>query len=750
MTYCPPNHNVQTYEFSALTGADVLNGSDTELSCGDVFNMPGSATACITVTDNDGTLSGDAYRNEWGDDTSWQIADITVDGALIHDDRKIYAEEYYVLHDQDGNCYYLVEIEVACDADTDLDDFYAFVGDVPPPGTELTVAGKGNVCGNWIDYRDLSAGLKWEFDADGKLTIEAEDMALRGYKVDDVMAASGGEVIRLKKESGTASVFFGGETGTYDLDLGYIDENDGQGTIEIWVNDALIHTIDLSADNNGNGGDWSTISHAEISGILLSQGDEITLKGTRDAWEFARIDSLTFCEHPEAQNTGPMAVDDVYTVAETSSTVLDILANDFDPDNDPISIVSFTQPAEGSVRLDENGQVIFETGTDFVGLTDGQTATVTFQYSITDGNSDPVSANVTVTVIGEGPCADPVVHTQTVTLPGATALPTDDQAITVSFTTPGELCGPDHDFSISLELGDKSQENYNFVYVIDVSTSTGVADSFAAGQTVLEAEVAALKALTEDILDIGIPADAVTVTIIPFSSTDSTQPGLFQAKTFGGAGNEALGQAGVDTFLDALTPGGETDYLAAIGATTQSVQTLEAAFGDANNQVYFLSDGNPTPPGSQPPFLIDLFSQTLQAEASVHAVGLGVGVSPAFLDPMDNTGGAELVNDPTALAASLRDAPFAASTIQGATLRFLDGTGAEIDSFDFAATDFISTPLGYELDIPSVAGLGIYAGQTTKALLDVAVDEDGDGTADTTLSFDVDINGVAPDSLDLI
>ncbi|MEM1299849.1 MAG: Ig-like domain-containing protein [Pseudomonadota bacterium] len=748
MTYCPPNHNVQTYEFSALTGADVLQGSDTELSCGDCFTMPTSATACIEVTDNDGSLSGDAYNNEWGDDHSWQIADIKVDGNLVHDDQKIYAEEYYVLHDQNGNCYYMVEIEVAGEAGSDLDDFYAFIGDVPPAGSELTVVGKGNVCGNWIDYRDLSAGLKWDFDEDGKLTVEAEDMALRGYKVDDVHAASGGEVIRLKKAEGTASVAFGGETGTYDLELAYIDENDGEGSIEIWVNGTLVHEIDLTANNNGNGGDWSSISTVKVEDILISQGDEIELRGTRDAWEFARIDALTFCEKPPvAQNEPPVALDDAFTVAETSSTILDILGNDFDPDGDVISLVSFTQPSEGSVRLDENGQVIFETGTDFAGLIDGQTATVSFQYQIADEAGLQSEATVTVTVIGEGACPPPVRFSDLATLPSG-------QDYTVNFDAPLELCGEDPDFSISVNFGDTANEQYNFVYVIDVSTSTGVADSFTAGQTVLEAEVAALKALTEDILDIGIPADAVTVTIIPFSSTDSTQPGLFQAKTFGGAGNDVLDQAGVDTFLDALTPGGETDYLAAIGATTQSVQTLEAAFGDANNQVYFLSDGDPTPPGSQPPFLLDIFSTQLRSEASVHAIGLGTDVSTTFLDPLDNTpdengGLAEIVTDPAALANSLGRAPFDAGTILGATLTFLDDTGAQIDSFDFTASDFSETPLGYELDIASVAGLGVFAGQTTKALLDVSFDEDGDLVADDTISFDVDLAGQAPESLDI-
>ena len=270
MTYCPPHGSVQSYEFTALQGSDILAAWDSNLGCGDCFDMPDSATTCITVYDNDASLSGDAYNNEWGADSSWQIADIKVDGELVHNGEKIYAEEIYSVRDQHGNCYWLVEIEVVGSAEGDRDDFYAFVGNVPPADAVLTVVSKQNVSGNWLDYRDLSAGLKWDLDEDDKVTIEAEDMALWGYKVDDVAAASGGEVIRLKKGSGEASVTFGAETGTYDIELAYIDENDGEGTIEVWLNGVLLHTVELDQNNNGNGNDWSSISTVKIEDVDIA------------------------------------------------------------------------------------------------------------------------------------------------------------------------------------------------------------------------------------------------------------------------------------------------------------------------------------------------------------------------------------------------------------------------------------------------------------------------------------------------
>ncbi|MEM1163167.1 MAG: Ig-like domain-containing protein, partial [Pseudomonadota bacterium] len=721
MTYCPPHHQVQEYEFTALTGEDILQAGDNNLNCGDCFTMPPSATACITVTDNDDSLSGDAHANEWGDDSSWQIADIKVDGALVHDDQKIYAEEYYVLHGDDGKCYYLIEIEVVGSAEGDRDDFFAFYGDVPDAGVTLTVAGKGNISGDWMDYKDLSAGLKWDLDDNGKLTIEAEDMALKGYKVDDVYAASGGEVIRLKKSSGEASITFGADSGTYDLELAYIDENDGEGEIEIWVGDTLIHSISLDQNNNGNGGDWSSISTVKIENIVLNQGDEITLRGTKDAWEFARIDALTFCAKTntpptavddfgsvtedgqialdlllndsdddgdvvtvslaggaspsteitlttmagrtavvtvsatgilsfdaaagdfqamkstdtdsftltyeisdgnggtatadatvtiQGVNDGPVAVDDMYMVPESGATVLNILDNDSDPENDELTVTLLSQPAEGGITLNADGTVTFDPAGDFATLSDGQTATVTFDYQISDGEFTD-TATVTVVVEGEGVC-EPYPDVTS----AATGTLFDGTELTVSLTGPDQTCSDTGSFRLAVDLGDKANETYNVVFVVDVSGSTS--QETIDGVPVLDAQIAALQSLTDELMAQGLPDGALTITIVPFNtSADPTFPvdtngdnipdTPFFAETFGD--DETLSDLDVDAYLNNLASGGETNYFAAVLQATNAVAQLDPTLGQENNIVYFLTDGNPfpePPAAGQPAFLLQL------------------------------------------------------------------------------------------------------------------------------------------------
>jgi hypothetical protein len=56
------------------------------------------------------------------------------------------------------------------------------------------------------------------------------------------------------------------------------------------------------------------------------------------------------------ENQPPVAVDDAATVGEGQTVVIDVLANDFDPDGDPLAIVSATQGELGTVQIAPDGQ----------------------------------------------------------------------------------------------------------------------------------------------------------------------------------------------------------------------------------------------------------------------------------------------------------------------------------------------------------------------------------------------------------
>jgi hypothetical protein len=90
-------------------------------------------------------------------------------------------------------------------------------------------------------------------------------------------------------------------------------------------------------------------------------------------------------------NRPPVALPDAYTIpAAVVSLVLPVLANDSDPDGDPLTIIAVTQPpvSGGSVAITDFGQTLT--------FTRQTTLPVTFNYTISDGRGGTASAQVTV------------------------------------------------------------------------------------------------------------------------------------------------------------------------------------------------------------------------------------------------------------------------------------------------------------------------------------------------------------------
>ena len=101
-----------------------------------------------------------------------------------------------------------------------------------------------------------------------------------------------------------------------------------------------------------------------------------------------------------AVNEPPTAQDDSATTGAGSSLTIDPLGNDSDPDGDPLTIVSFTQPANGTVTNDR-GVFVYTPASGFSG-------TDTFTYTVSDGNGGTDAATVTIGVtpmIGGGGAA---------------------------------------------------------------------------------------------------------------------------------------------------------------------------------------------------------------------------------------------------------------------------------------------------------------------------------------------------------
>jgi hypothetical protein len=91
-------------------------------------------------------------------------------------------------------------------------------------------------------------------------------------------------------------------------------------------------------------------------------------------------------------NTAPVAVDDAFTVAKNGSGTVVALANDYDGEDDTLTVVSYTQGANGAVKYSAKNNNFRYTPKK------GFTGTDTFTYTITDGYGNFATATVTVTV----------------------------------------------------------------------------------------------------------------------------------------------------------------------------------------------------------------------------------------------------------------------------------------------------------------------------------------------------------------
>jgi hypothetical protein len=145
------------------------------------------------------------------------------------------------------------------------------------------------------------------------------------------------------------------------------------------------------------------------TGVLIEVGVfEVVISAT-DTRGGVGSAGFTWTVSPEP-NRPPTAVDDAAAVTVTDgdddvgAVRVEVLGNDSDPDGDPLTVVTVTDPEAGDIRI-EDGVVVSIPP-------QGWTGTVTVTYTIVDPTGDQASAEVTVTInpdlnaLLEGPILD--------------------------------------------------------------------------------------------------------------------------------------------------------------------------------------------------------------------------------------------------------------------------------------------------------------------------------------------------------
>ena len=419
--------------------------------------------------------------------------------------------------------------------------------------------------------------------------------------------------------------------------------------------------------------------------------------------------------------TPPLALDDLLSIMEDETGNLNILANDVDLDGGTITVTEVAGVAAGTpvevfsaegysamVTVQADGSMTIVPGPDFVQLTNGETTTVTFDYTITDNDGLTSTATVTVEVNGEitldaaddaiivmesegaGDADGNVLDNDTVdgvAYDGSvTEVNGDDANVGVSvdgsnggtivinadgsfdFDANGEFDhladGETAETTFSYQISSSGEvtaaQKQNILFVIDVSGSTSPA-TFAGGSvgdlngdglsnTILDAQIASYQALSAEIAAMNIDPAMVDIGLVAFSGSGvGTSGSITGDATILGTFNP--GDAALDAALGNLSDSGSTNFEAALFDANAWMGSVGAGTND-NNVVFFLSDGlNNT--GSS--FTDEVASLESNYDAQMIAVGVGNNADLGQLNQIDNTGGAEIVTTTDALTASLID-----------------------------------------------------------------------------------------------
>ena len=162
--------------------------------------------------------------------------------------------------------------------------------------------------------------------------------------------------------------------------------------------------------------------------------------------EALRFEADDYTLFLNGRNNAVLAGDDAIEVGEDdvrSITAAELLANDRDFDGDALSIASVAATsAAGAQVAFADGVVTYDPGDLFAALGEGERATDTFTYTVTDGRGGETTATVTVTITGANDAPElsvtPAVEVDENTAGTIlTASATDAEGDTITFSLEG-------------------------------------------------------------------------------------------------------------------------------------------------------------------------------------------------------------------------------------------------------------------------------------------------------------------------
>jgi hypothetical protein len=238
-------------------------------------------------------------------------------------------------------------------------------------------------------------------------TAAAINGALDGLRYSNTADYNGADTLRINTSDGSLSVRdtlsltvtavadIAADSLSTNKDTALTQAADGLLVNDSFENGAAVVTAVGNAVNGTvslNAGNITFTPSTNFTG-LASFDYTVTSSGT--------IETARVTVSVSSVNTAPVAVSDALAAIEDTPviyTAAQLLGNDSDVDNNPLTIASVTSGAGGTAQLNSDGTVSFTPGANFNG-------SASFSYSVTDGalTSNTAAATVTVASVNDAP-----------------------------------------------------------------------------------------------------------------------------------------------------------------------------------------------------------------------------------------------------------------------------------------------------------------------------------------------------------
>ncbi|MDF1726467.1 MAG: VCBS domain-containing protein [Sulfitobacter sp.] len=466
----------------------------------------------------------------------------------------------------------------------------------------------------------------------------------------------------------------------------------------------------LDNDSDVDSGDMlviASLSQPANGTAAVNGAGEVTYTPDRD---FNGIDTFTYVASDGSGSTVTESVtvtvtpvdDPVIARADFASTdqdtavVIDVIANDEDPEDATISVSSVGTAANGLVSLSA-GVVTYTPDAEFFGID-------TFTYQVTDSTAGNVTQTVTV-VVNQDPEEFPI-----------------ENPPTLSFNLTGGGGSPAG--SVTIEVDPVASNGVNIAFGLDES------GSITGGQFVTMIDSVKL-AVANLVADFAGSSTSLDVHITPFDGDVDTsgpmQPQSFTVHTAAGVTNLTAFNSYMDA-VKAAYNGGSTNWDAAFLDLKTFFDAQESTAPDDVNVAYFITDGNPNPSVTTPTWQTTttaLRAPPLDVDIKAFAIGSNVTTSNLSLIDPDFDAATQTLASANDLTAAFDASPlFNARLADFSLVLFRDGESVG----EIADETIFTTPLtgiAFELPLADIQGLSGLLGDDNLFIATAKFDTDG-------------------------